>query len=252
VKEQQQTRFWTISSPKYKSDYKHSYINGDLDYPFGLPGIKCDVCGATWGGRRVLPYECPERLRSKKNLTERWPIARHEHTVLQQQVLAAISTEGVPFVDLRPGDTFKPCYLEVPSLPRADFLWSRGGVLVVSEPIKRLFLDMCGDDIDVCAITLCKIGKREAKLPPPMPRTGEPEDLINEVPLLSDMSSIGPYFQVVPRFESEYPRDHLPKGTCLGCRRVETEIIYPWESAGRFRMTNDIWKGQSVFYLGAR
>jgi hypothetical protein len=27
-------------------------------------------------------------------------------------------------------------------------------------------------------------------------------------------------------------------------------MVYPWEAAGRFRMTSDIWKGQRIFYLG--
>jgi hypothetical protein len=44
-------------SPDYGSDYRYSYINGSLEHRFGLPGVDCDVCGQTWGGSRVLPYE---------------------------------------------------------------------------------------------------------------------------------------------------------------------------------------------------
>ena len=65
------TRFWKISWPDYESDYRHSYINGGLDYPFGLPGIDCDVCGKTWGGSRILSYECPESLKSLEHFNNR-------------------------------------------------------------------------------------------------------------------------------------------------------------------------------------
>ena len=55
---------------------------------------------------------------------------------------------------------------------------------MVAERIKDLFLSSCGDDIAVCPIILRKIGRREANLPTPMPSTGEPEDIINEVPFV--------------------------------------------------------------------
>ncbi len=49
---------------------------------------------------------------------------------------------GKPFVDLRPGDGFRPCYFDVPARLRADFLWAGVGILVVSERIKSL-LSIC-------------------------------------------------------------------------------------------------------------
>jgi hypothetical protein len=115
------------------------------------------------------------------------------------------------------------------------------GVLVVAERIKDLFLSSCGDDIAVCPIILRKIGKREAKLPTPMPSTGEPEDIINEVPLLSDMAGVGPYFQIIPLNESDYPRDRLPASTCSGCHLVDMKVVYPWDA--KIRMTADMWRG---------
>ena len=136
-------RFWRLMSPDYGSDYRYSYINGSLAHPFGLPGVDCDVCGQTWGGSRVLPYEYPESLRSHRKATDRWPISRSEHLALQKQLLNQLGLAGDPFVDLRPGDSFQPCYLDVPSRPRADFLWSSIGVLVVSERIKESLISLC-------------------------------------------------------------------------------------------------------------
>jgi hypothetical protein len=36
-------QFWRLRNPDYDSDYKRSYINGQLEHPFGLPGVRCDV-----------------------------------------------------------------------------------------------------------------------------------------------------------------------------------------------------------------
>lgn len=242
------TRFWRISSPDYESDYRDSYINGGLDYPFGLPGVHCDVCGQTWGGCRVLSYECPESLKSHKNFKERWPVSRSEHTALQQQLFAALGARGEPFIDLRPGDTLQPCYLDIPSRPRADFLWPYLGVLVVSGRIKDFFLNTCCDEISVRPIVLRKVGKRQAELPPPMPTTGEPEDIINEVPLLSDPVGVGPYYQIIPLHESEYPRDRLPKIKCSGCQRVDVKCVFPLPE---IRMAPDMWRGHNIFHIGS-
>jgi hypothetical protein len=239
-------RFWRLTSPDYDSDYRHSYINGSLEHPFGLPGVECDVCGETWGGSRVLAYEYPESLRSYKKARDRWPIPRSEHSALQERLLNELGLEGKPFVDLRPGDSFQPCYLDVPSRPRADFLWSSLGVLVVSERIKELLVSLCRDEIAVRPITLRKVGEREAKLAPPMPSSGEPEDIIHEVPLLRDKADVGPYYEIVPLKESDVPLNRPVKGVCSGCHREDVEAIFDDVNP---RMADEIWRGDSVFYL---
>ena|SRR5690349_6648002 len=60
-----------------------------------------------------------------------------------------------------------------------------------------------------------------------MPTTGEPEDIINEVPLLSDVAGVGPYYQIIPLNESEYPGERLPNIRCQGCQRVDVKYVYP-------------------------
>ena len=63
-------QFWRLEAPEYDSDYRQTYINGSLEHPFGLPGVRCDVCQQTWGGSRILPFECPASLRGHRNLTD--------------------------------------------------------------------------------------------------------------------------------------------------------------------------------------
>jgi hypothetical protein len=241
--------FWKLSRPDYRSDYQDSYINGSLQHPFGMPGVVCDVCGATWGGGKPIPYECPKSLQNEKNLNSRWPIPRDQHAALQQRVFSELGMKGEPFVDLRPGSDFQPAYLDVPSRPQTDFLWPFCGAFLASERIKDLLADVCGDEIIACPVVLRKIGKRRARLPAPIPQSGEPEDIMSEVPVLDDATGIGPYYQMIPRNESGYPLDCLPKSICTGCKRVDREVIYPWEE-GRLRMTDSIWRGHKIFYLG--
>ena len=237
-------RFWRIESPEYDSDYKHTYVNGSLEHPYGLPGVECDVCGDTWGGSRILPFECPESFRHHEKINNRWPISRAEHEALQKELMAILPIQGNPFFGLRPGDDFQPCFLDVPSRPRADFLWSSIGSLLVSERIKNALVEFCPSDIAVCPVTSRKIGKREAKLPPPIPSTGEPEDMIDEVPILRDTSEIAPYFEVLILKESEYPPGGTPTRVCPGCRRPDVD-----SSTRVLRMTPEMWKGHNIFFL---
>jgi hypothetical protein len=236
-------KFWRIHHSNYSSDYQYSYINGSLEHPFGLPGVRCDICGATWGGSRILAQECPPKFRRHKNLLERWPIPRADHAKLQREIMTAINIDAEPFVGLRPGDTFQPCFLDVPSRPRADFLWPSLGSFVVSDRVRILLLSACGDDIAACQVTLRKIGKRNAKLPPPMPSTGEPEDIINEVPLLDDPSVGGGYWEILVQHESGFPPGGTPISVCSVCKRP---TIGPNRE---FRMTPEMWNGQAIFFL---
>jgi hypothetical protein len=213
--------FWRIKSPDYESDYIDSYINGSLEHPFGLPGVNCDICENTWGGSRILPIDCPEPFRGYKNIIEAWPIARPQHESLQKEIMAALHFKGTPFIELRPGDDFQPCFLEVPSRPRADFLWSSLGSLIVSERIKNVLVDSCSDNIAVYPVALRKIGKREATLPAIIPSTGEPEDIIAEVPILKNKSGIGPYYEILILKESEYPPGGSPINICAGCKKSQ-------------------------------
>src|ERR1041384_7604007 len=98
-------RFWRINCPNYENgDYQNSYINGDLEHPFGLPGVNCDVCHQTWGGSRILPYELPPSLRKHANLVERWPISLKQFKALVRHVQDEFLKGGVSVPELGPGD----------------------------------------------------------------------------------------------------------------------------------------------------
>jgi hypothetical protein len=237
-------QFWRLHHSDYDSDYRFSYINGDLEHPYGMPGVHCDVCQQTWGGGRILPFECPPSLRKQKHLTERWPIPLEEHKALQQQVRQEFQKAGLGLFAVRPGDDFQPAYLDVPSRPRADFLWSSLRSVVVSERIRALFESEQINGIAFCPVTLRRIGKREAKLPPPMPSTGEPEDIIEEVPLLTRTDSVGPYYEMVILSDSAYPPGGEPVSICSGCGRESID-----NDKRQIVMRPSMWRGGDIFFL---
>ena len=237
-------QFWRLEHPDYDSDYKHSYINGSLDHAFGLPGVRCDVCRQTWGGSRILPFECPLSLRGHKHLKERWPISLEQHQALQREVQDEFRRAGIVVPSLQPGDEFQPCYMDIPSRPRADFIWGCLGSVVISERIRRLFESLGVGSVSYGPVTLRKVGKREAHLPAPIPSTGEPEDIINEVPLLTRTDSVGRYFELVVQSASGYAPGGEPLSVCSGCGR-ETFA----QNDARFVMVDSMWKGADIFFL---
>jgi hypothetical protein len=119
----------------------------------------------------------------------------------------------------QPGDKFQPCYLDIPSRPRADFLWCSIGSVVISERVKCLFESLNLMSISYCPVTLRKVGTRNARLPAPIPSTGEPEDIIHEVPLLTATDSIGPYYELVVQSESGVAPGAEPLAVCSRCGR---------------------------------
>jgi hypothetical protein len=237
-------KFWRMDHPDYESDYAHTFINGSLDHPFSLPGVNCPVCKQTWGGSRILPSQCPESLQRRKEIKDPWPIPLVEHKKLQTEALTALRGEGVEVASLCPGDRLQPCYLEVPSRPRADFLWSSIGSVVVSHRIKDLFEKHVITEVAFAKVGLRKVGKREAELPPLIPASGEPEDLINEAPLLTNISTIGSYYELIALNESGYPPGGTPKSICSGCGRPDVD-----NRKRRVVMTPEMWKGDKIFFL---
>ena len=236
-------KFWILDRPDC-TDYDHSLINGSLEHPFALPGVKCSVCGETSGGMRILPITCPAALRRRKQLTNPWPIPLKAHKTLQNLVRREFAKQGVKLGALFPGDSFQPSYLSVPSRPRVDFLWSSLGSLVVSQRVKTVFEQCALNDVAFSEVKMRKIGRREAKLPAPIPSTGEPEDLINELPLLTSIAGLEPYYEVIILKDSGFPPGGTPKSICAGCGRQEID-----DATRKITITSEMWRGEAVFFL---
>jgi hypothetical protein len=233
-------KFWRITSPAQTSDYSHTWINGSLSHPDSMPGVKCDVCGDTWSGSRILPHLAPEAVQ-RRRAEDVWPIPLEQFDALREEAEAQIGSHGLR---LLPGDSFQPAVLDVPSIPRADFLWGSLGSLVVSARVRDLFAEKAGAAVTMAKVKFGKIGKREALLPAPIPSTGEPDDLIAEARSPSDLSAVGPYYEVIPASESGWPPGGAPLSVCSGCLcpKVDNE-------KRQLVMRAVMWQGAPLFYL---
>jgi len=237
-------KFWKIEPLEYESDYHDKYINGSLEHPYGLPPVECDVCGQTWGSNRVLSYQCPLSIRDNKQIKSGWPVSVDEYRSLEKRLLSELEKDGIKNAWLKPGDTLQPCYLDIPSKPVADFLWPSMISMVVSERIKDFLLEQCHNDIETCPVVLRKVGKRDSKIPPLIPASGEPEDMIDEITETIADDRIGTYFEICIKAKSG-----LPPGTDLGmicpsCKRRKID-----NSRREIRMTEGMWKGNNIFFL---
>ena len=233
-------KFWRISSPPSKSDYAFTFLNGSLSHPKSMPGVTCNVCEETWAGSRILPFEAPKvvRLRKPKDV---WPLPLEQFDALRTEAERQIGA-GSPRI--MPGDSFQPAVLDVPSKPRADFLWGSLGSLVVSARINELLVRTCADSIWSAEVQLGKIGKKEAHRALEIPSTGEPEDLIAEAIPILRKSKVGPYFEVVPTTESKISRSIHAAPNCPGCLRPNIK-----NSKHRLVMADQLWHGRPIFFL---
>lgn len=234
-------QFWRLSAPEYDTDYRDTYINGSLEHPYGLPGIKCEVCGQTWGGTRVLHIECPEEFRDRGELQEGWPIDGPKHRALRSELAESFRKLGHD-VELLPGDDFLPVFLDVPSRPTADFLWSSLGSVVVSDRVREALSSVAAQHVSFAPVNLRSAGSGDADDEPPISEDGEPEDMMDEVDLLDDTSGIGPYWEMIVVSESAMPRGIGELQVCHGCGRPS------YNSAGReLVMYEDMWRGAPIF-----
>jgi len=216
-------RFFRMRSPRYSSDSQDYFINGNLEHLYRLPGVSCEVCNTSHGGSRILPIPAPEQIRQDSRFRSRWPIPQTEHAAMQMEVARYLNQDCESFVTFRPGDTFQPAFLDVPSKPTMDFLWSNPRSFVISERIKKAVFDDLSNEVEMVQVQPRKIGK--------------PSDAINH-------DSIEPYFQVLITSESDYPKGGEPISFCPVCKQESFD-----DSKRELAMREDMWGGQHIFFL---
>lgn len=236
--------FWRLERPDYESDYDDTFINGYSKHDFGLPGIKCRLCGQTWSGTRVLPFILPERLHSIPELASPWPIYAEDHNRLKKVVLEVFREGGMEVADLEPGDEFQPAYLEIPSIPNSDFIWSGIGSVLVSERIREIFHKNDIHGVEFVPVIMRKVGNNPHVLPAPIPSTGEPEDIFDEIEYLENVDKVSKYYEMVVINRCKRPPGTEILSKCSLCKREE------YDSSKRvLTMKQNMWNGDEIFIL---
>jgi len=143
---------------------------------------------------------------------------------MQREVAGYLENQdSVAFITFRPGDNFQPAYLDVPTRPMMDFLWPNVRSFVISERLKKLVFDELASDVEVVPVHLRKIGKLQAN--------EYSDDLL-------------PYYQVIIKSESRYPKGGEPLSVCPVCKRETFD-----DKKRELVMREDMWQGQQIFFM---
>lgn len=262
--------FWELLEPP-GSDYRHMQVSGKLAHPFHLPAAECEACGQHVSTLdTVLPYECPTTLRQHPLLTDHDAVVSlKEFRKLEKQFMAEFGIRNLREPKLTPGACLQPAVLNVPAVPKADFLWSNlwSGLssIVVSGRVHQVFLAQAKAAVALCPVTLGKVGKASASSAPRIPRSGEPEDMMDTYPA-RETAGIGPYYQLLVIAQSGYPPGTEPGPSCPSCGEALEQDWKAENSMARQRSrrqqeawdkltTKDLeaaWNGDAIFRLAGR
>jgi hypothetical protein len=81
-------------------------------------------------------------------------------------------------------------------------------------------------------------------VPPPVPRSGEPEDLITAVRATVPANAISSLFELVVTAESGRPLGSRDFRLCNCCGREEYD-----QEQRQLAMREDMWHGEDIFFL---
>lgn len=235
-------KFWQLGMPNYTSDYQMSYVNGSLEHPYQLPFVDCEACGDRYLSDDTLSYECPPSLRKKFSDPE--GVTMDEFNRLAEPVRKAVAKLRIKQSVVQPNASLLPAFLDVPSKPQADFLWPAMGLLV-SERVRAALESLKIREIAFAEITLRKVGKKSAKLQPPAPSTGEPEDIIQEVSTTLFPKVSPKYFKLCVYGRSNPPPGRELKSVCSSCGNQD----FNWARSKFLIMNESMWTGLDVFIL---
>jgi hypothetical protein len=234
--------FWKLEKTDYVNDYKTSFVNGQIEHPYSLPVVQCKVCREYMSEDFVLPYKCPVGLRKK--LTDPDDVNMAEFKVIAKQAMTAVKAQGLSGSIVQPGCSLQPAFLDIGSKPTADFLWPSFSPLV-SPRIRKKMESLKLRDIAFGEVSLRKVGKKSAKLQPPIPSTGEPEDIVKEVPTKKSPKTGPKYFELCIYGKSAPPPGRELLSECSACGGKS----FNWSRNEKLIMKESMWNGQEIFVL---
>ena len=234
--------FWQLEGTHYVSDYKSSFVNGLIEHPYKLPDVRCTVCREYLGGDSVLPCACPTYLR--KSFSAPADVAIEEFNRLAKKVKVAVEKQGLSSSLVQPGCILQPAFLDIASKPTADCLWP-GFSPLVSLRIREKLESLRLRDIAFAEVTLRKVGTKSAKLTPPPPSTGEPEDIVDEVPTRKFPKGRRRYFELCVYARSAPPPGRELLSVCSTCGGKK----FNWTRGGKLIMAESMWSGADIFVL---
>ena len=165
-------------------------------------------------------------------------LSLEEHSALQQEVAAYLQIYFKPFETFRPGDLFQPALYDNSSSPHADFLWPNIRSFVVSARMKQMVFDDLTGNVDIVPVKPRKVGETQHG------NSSAVETSVNSKEIFSEASAMSPYYQILVRSESGYPKGGSPVSKCPVCKHEKID-----DEKRELVMHPDMWLGQPIFHL---
>lgn len=171
-------KFYILERPESRSDYADIWINGMGSTVCRFPAMGCFVCGEPAPlNDRIWPHRLPERLENDPRMRSFWPIPEADHLALRTEVQEAMNAAYPGMAQLQGGESFPPIEWVVPSRPDSDIFWGYLKAPIVSARIADAMRDAGVTGITFIPVDDVRCGIRPASQEPPIPESGEPEDL---------------------------------------------------------------------------
>ncbi|MEH7085368.1 double-CXXCG motif protein [Neobacillus drentensis] len=218
------TSFWKMQQPDYITDHQEKSINGYVEHPYGLPGVECTDCGETWSSTKILPYKLPSNLNDISDLNTTGVVSDSRQIELQAAILEKL--ENYNGDRLLPGYEFQPVYLDIPSEPRADFLWASFASVLISDRIRDIFVENDINGVVFSPVYKRKIGKRKIKYP------------------FKVSNESCNYSELIITSESKSPPGAEVISICERCGREDIN-----DETRKLVMVPEMWCGDDIFFL---
>lgn len=204
---------WYVSEPKY--DWRQSvFLNGEALSTWKLPCMHCPIDGPI-GFDGTLPFECPPSLLAEMQQGIRH-VSPDEFAEVAQRVREALPRH-LKNVQLRPGYRFFPAKWNVPTIPRANFFWLLGSV-IVSEVAQDTFLRTAASGVVFVPVEIGQVGRAEASDEPDIADCENTLEMIKRVGRLTDIARLGRFYEML--FTTDpYSSDPASVERCPVCGR---------------------------------
>lgn len=234
-------KFFLMEQPQTDSDYADIWINGLAQAKHGLPGVQCSVCGETrtWLSG-VRPQRLPDDLLSEHDFTDLRPVPDPEYRALRKKVEAALRAGDPDIGPLEGGETFTPLKWSLPSRPDGDVFWAMLGSPIVSGRAALALQASGASGFSLIPVETVRHGTRPASDEPPIPESGEPEDLCDLAQVAPDG---GEFFLLSITGEGNPGAGMHIQPACPGCGNVEIEREDGWDL-----WDDSIWAGADMFH----
>lgn len=159
-------------------------------------------------------------------MEEGWPIPESDFAELRSSVLEALRRDHPELDQLEIGASFPPIEWEVPTRPEGKVFWAALEGPILAADLADALKSLGATGAHLIPVDGIRSGERSPEEEPPIPDSGEPEDLLDLATKSHDDSQNFSFLSVVAegRLNASL-REHL---ACPGCGFVQVDRERGW------------------------